>query len=77
MTRNQNTALMAIVHDAEDRASWRSAMSRMSRILRFDVSAICKNRCSAVARIEHAEFGQCTATLVPFFTETALLPHWL
>jgi hypothetical protein len=43
-------------------------------LIGFGVSTICKNRWSAVARIEHAEFGQCTVTLVPFFTEAALLP---
>ena len=60
---------------ASQRATAISPVSSRWRItiLRFGVSAICKNRCSAVARIEHAEFGQCTVTLVPFFTEAALL----
>jgi hypothetical protein len=48
-----------------------AAAGRMSRILPFGVSAICKNRCSAVARIQHAEFGQCTEMRVPIFTEEA------
>jgi len=67
------------VNRASQRATAISPVSSRWRItiLRFGVSAICKNRCSAVARIEHAEFGQCTVTLVPFFTEAALLPHWL